>query len=57
VGLGRIRFDDIPGLVSHTAAYQPQQQHRAFYDDLYAEFLNLYKRTRGIMARLNRAVQ
>jgi xylulokinase len=53
MGLGHIRFEDIPGLVHHRQVYEPNPSHRALYDELYAEFLELYRRTRGIFARLN----
>jgi xylulokinase len=53
-GLGHIRFEDIPGLVRHKNLFLPNPQHRGLYDELYREFLNLYKSNRALMARLNR---
>jgi xylulokinase len=54
VGLGHIRFEDIPGLVRHKNLFHPNPQHRDLYDELYREFLNLHKSNRALMARLNR---
>lgn len=54
MGLGHLRCEEIPGLVRHRRFYEPDPSHRALYDDLYAEFLALYRRNRGIFARLNR---
>lgn len=54
MGLGYLRFEEIPGLVRHRQIYEPNRSHRALYDELYAEFLALYRRNRVIYARLNR---
>jgi xylulokinase len=54
MGLGHLRLEEIPGLVRHRRVYEPNRSHRGLYDGLYAEFLALYRRNRGIFARLNR---
>ena len=54
MGLGHLRFEDVPSLVRHRQVYEPDRLHRALYDELYGEFLELYRRNRGIFARLNR---
>ncbi len=54
MGLGYLRTEEIPGLVRHHQVYEPNPLHRALYDELYAEFLQLYRRNRSIFARLNR---
>jgi xylulokinase len=35
VGLGEIKFDDVPQLVEINRTYSPNSQNRALYDDLY----------------------
>jgi xylulokinase len=54
MGLGYLRLEEIPGMVRHHRVYEPNRLHRALYDELYAEFLQLYHHNRGIFARLNR---
>jgi xylulokinase len=54
LGLGYLRVEEIPGLVRHRRVYEPDPAHRALYDELYAEFLELYRRNRSVFARLNR---
>ncbi len=55
VGLGYIRFSDIPQRTRYRNEYHPNPQNRKLYDELYAEFVRLYKQNRGIYARLNRS--
>ena len=54
LALGRLRASDIPGMVTVRAEYRPDPANRATYDELAAEFVNLYKQTKGIHRRLNR---
>ncbi|HVX23251.1 MAG TPA: FGGY-family carbohydrate kinase [Acidimicrobiales bacterium] len=54
LALGRVRAADIPGMVAVRAEYRPDPHNRAVYDQLAAEFVNLYKQTKGIHRRLNR---
>lgn len=54
VGLGEITFDDIHNNVQVAKVYQPNPANRAIYDELYREFLNIYKNNRSMYARLNR---
>ncbi len=53
--LGHIEFEDIPGLVEIDNVYEPNPDHRKLYDDLYREFLNIYKQNKAIYKRLNAA--
>ena len=53
VALGYITFDDIPERVAITRTYQPNPDNRRIYDELFAEFLNIYKSNRRTYARLN----
>jgi hypothetical protein len=36
------------------AVHDPQAANRALYDDLFGEFREIYRKTHGIYARLNR---
>jgi xylulokinase len=54
VGLGRASFDDVPGRVPVAQVLEPNSAHRQVYDDLFAEFVRLYKAHQPIHARLNR---
>ena len=54
VALGSLQFEDIPGLIDVAATFKPNPDHRAIYDELYGEFLNIYKKNKAIFARLNR---
>lgn len=56
VGLGHIRFDDIPGLTRFSGVFHPDPGNRALYDELYAEFLNIYKNNKDMYGRLNQAM-
>jgi xylulokinase len=54
VGLGYIQFSDIPNLVEIEHEYHPDPENRALYDELFPEFVNLYKKNKEIYRRLNR---
>jgi len=54
LGLGLIRVEDIPRHVGVEARFSPRPETRATYDALSAEMRVLYRRTRGIYARLQR---
>ena len=55
VALGCMTFDDIPRHIRIARSYEPNPANRGLYDELFREFLNLYKSNRPIFARLNRA--
>jgi xylulokinase len=52
-GLGYLHFDEIPGLIGYQAEYLPEPANRAIYDRLFKEFVELYRRNKGIFKRLN----
>jgi xylulokinase len=52
--LGHITFDEIPDIIEIKDTYEPDPGNRRIYDELFEEFLNLYKANRKIMGRLNR---
>lgn len=53
IGLGRLRIDDVPGLVRVADTFEPDPQTRAVYDPMYAEFKRFYAKLHGSYARLN----
>ena len=53
VALGRLRWDEVAGTVAMARAFEPDPAHRQVYDTLFPEFVNLYRGTRKIYARLN----
>ncbi len=53
VGLGRIAFDDIPNLIEIERTFHPNPENRVIYDELFAEFVQIYKSNRRIFHRLN----
>jgi xylulokinase len=54
VGLGYLQFEDIPKHIQFQNIYEPNPDHRELYDNMFAEFVNLYKGNKGIYRRLNR---
>ena len=54
VSLGWMQADDIPAHVPMQNTFAPNPAHRKIYDELFAEFLNLYQANKKIYARLNR---
>jgi xylulokinase len=53
LGLGRIRVQDIPERVKVARRFEPRREHRRAYDELFSAYLDLYRATKGIFARLN----
>lgn len=53
VGLGHIRFDDIPGLTEYEAEFEPDPKNRDIYDLLFREFVEIYRKNKPIFFRLN----
>ena len=53
VSLGYLAVNDISNYVQIANTYQPDPANRRIYDKLYREFLELYKRNKGIFRRLN----
>ncbi len=49
--LGRLRWDELPGLVPVEAVHQPDPAARAVYDELFAQFPAFYKAQRGLFSR------
>ena len=53
LGLGLLQVDEIPEHVGVSARFEPRSEHRATYDRLFTEYRALYRRTKGIYARLH----
>ena len=53
VGMGYMAFDDIPRYIQVSNTYDPNPQNRRIYDQLFAEFLNIYRQNKAIFKRLN----
>jgi xylulokinase len=54
LALGRISVGEIPSLVETGRTFHPDPANDAVYDELFGEFVNLYKQTKQIHRRLNR---
>jgi xylulokinase len=53
VGLGYLKFEDIPEKIEVKATYHPNPENRSLYDKLYAEFQTFYKQNKASYQRLN----
>jgi len=53
VGLGEIKFSDVPDLVEIKQAYTPDANNRALYDERFDIFTKIYKQMKGVYQRLN----
>ena len=53
VGLGYMAFEDIPKYIQINNTFEPNPENRKIYDQLFAEFLNIYKHNKAIFKRLN----
>lgn len=54
LALGKTTPEKMDSLVPVESIHEPDQRNHAVYVELFREFVNIYKRTRGIHARLNR---
>jgi xylulokinase len=53
VGLGYLKFENIPQMIEVKATYQPNPENRTIYDKMFAEFQTFYKQNKGSYQRLN----
>jgi xylulokinase len=53
LALGHASIDDIEKHTPIVHTYEPNSDHRNLYDELFAEFVNIYQRNKSIYARLN----
>jgi xylulokinase len=56
VALGLISFADVAARVEIARTFQPNPANRSIYDRLFREFLQFYKRNKGIFRRLNQPI-
>jgi xylulokinase len=54
VALGDLTVDQIDGTVEIVATHRPNAVPQPVYESMYAEFVELYDKTKGIFRRLNR---
>ncbi|HVE83384.1 MAG TPA: FGGY-family carbohydrate kinase [Myxococcales bacterium] len=57
VGAGFGTFEEIAGKVPVARTFEPTKDRRALYEELFGEFLRLYRSSRTAHARLNRRTQ
>lgn len=57
VALGYMSFDDVARLVKVAAIFEPNTTCSHIYDELFQEYLQLYRRNKGIYHRLNSPVK
>ncbi|MGD2272958.1 MAG: FGGY-family carbohydrate kinase, partial [Desulfobacterales bacterium] len=55
LALGYIKIDDIAQRVQIKNTYQPNPQNREIYDELFREFVKIYRRNKKFFARINRS--
>ncbi len=53
-GLGRVHFHDMPERVPVAGTFRPNPDTRRTYDNLFREFLQVYRNNRRMYRRLNR---
>jgi len=53
VALGFIKFEDIPNLIQYSQTFEPDPKNRKIYDELFKEFLAIYKNNKAMYRRLN----
>jgi len=53
VGLGEIKYADIPGLMEYKKTYKPQPQNRGLYDEKFEMFKQIYKQMKSVYKRMN----
>jgi len=53
VALGHLRWDEVAATVPMARTYQPDPASRRVHDTRFPEFVNLYRSTRKLYARLN----
>jgi xylulokinase len=57
VALGYLTVDEIPDRVEIANTYTSNPQHRQIYDELFSEFVEIYKRDKKFYQRLNKQRQ
>jgi xylulokinase len=55
IALHQLSFSDIPNKVEVAKQFDPDPQNRQIYDELFQEFINIYRHMKPIYSRLNRS--
>ncbi len=53
VGLGYLKYDDIPAKTEYKASYAPMVKNRGIYDKMFDVFVKFYKQNKGLFKQLN----
>jgi xylulokinase len=53
VGLGYLKYEDIPAMIEYNASYAPNSQNRNTYDTMFEVFVKFYKQNKALYKRLN----
>ena len=53
VGLGHMKFEDIPEKVEYTAIHTPDPENHSIYNGLFKEFVSFYHNNKASFQRLN----
>ncbi len=53
VGLGKITINDIPNLIKISKTFIPNPKNRDMYDNLFKEYIGIYKTNKDFYKRLN----
>ncbi|MDI6742814.1 MAG: FGGY-family carbohydrate kinase [Smithella sp.] len=54
VALGHITFEEIPNRIKYTNVFYPNSANRKIYDELFCEFVNIYRQNKAMYRRLNK---
>jgi len=53
VGLGYLKYEDIPAMTEYEASYTPISQNRDIYDKVFEVFVKFYKQNKSLFKLLN----
>jgi xylulokinase len=53
--LGKLKVEDIPGMVEFDRIFEPEPKNRAVYDDLYGYYTAAREKLRPVMHAMNKA--
>jgi xylulokinase len=54
VALGYLTSAEIPELIRYSNIFEPNSENKKIYDELFKEFLQIYKNNRAMYRRLNK---
>ncbi len=53
--LGKVKLEDIPGMIKFDRVFEPDPKNRAVYDHMYAQFTAAREKIRPVLHALNKA--